>query len=115
MSIRDFCEQYRVGRTKCNEEIQKGQLKARKLGSRTLIGSDDAEEWWLALPVVREVAGKTIPETLSTPGPRIIEHSPSLAIGDVVTTPAKEEMPSIGKGQLSPKKKHAVATRTGRP
>jgi hypothetical protein len=58
MSIRDFCARYRVGRTKANEELKTGRLKGRKLGTRTLIGEDDAQAWWLALPTLNEALGE---------------------------------------------------------
>lgn len=45
ISIELFCERYGVGRTKVYEEIKFGRLKAVKLGSRTLIPVDRAEEW----------------------------------------------------------------------
>jgi hypothetical protein len=54
MSIRTFCERYDIGRTKAYEEINAGRLKARKAGTRTLIGVDAAEEWWHSLPELQE-------------------------------------------------------------
>jgi excisionase family DNA binding protein len=54
MSIHDFCQRYNVGRTKVHQEIKEGRLKARKVGRRTLIGDDDAQAWWLALPTLNE-------------------------------------------------------------
>jgi excisionase family DNA binding protein len=53
MRIRDFCERYKVGRTKANEEIKEGRLEAKKFGRRTLIGKEAAEEWWRSLPTVK--------------------------------------------------------------
>ena len=53
MSIRAFCETYKVGRTKANEEIKEGRLEAKKFGRRTLIGKEAAEEWWRSLPTVK--------------------------------------------------------------
>lgn len=56
MSIRAFCETYDIGRTKVYAEINAGRLKARKAGTRTIIGDDDAEEWWRSLPAIKGVA-----------------------------------------------------------
>jgi hypothetical protein len=55
MSIRAFCETYDIGRTKVYAEISAGRLKARKAGTRTIIGDDDAEEWWRSLPAIKQV------------------------------------------------------------
>ena len=53
MSIRDFCERYKVGRTKANEEIKEGRREAKKFWRRTLIGNEAAEKWWRSLPAVK--------------------------------------------------------------
>jgi excisionase family DNA binding protein len=52
MSVDDFCRRYRVGRTTTYQEIKEGRLRARKVGKRTIIGDDDAEEWFQRLPVI---------------------------------------------------------------
>ena len=52
MSLRDFCQRYDIGRTKAYEEINSGRLKARKAGRRTIITTDDAEEWLSRLPAL---------------------------------------------------------------
>jgi hypothetical protein len=54
MSIRTFCENYGVGRTVTYSEIRSGRLKARKLGRRTIITTDDAEEWLNCLPTTKD-------------------------------------------------------------
>jgi hypothetical protein len=54
MSIRAFCEIYGLRRTSTYSEIQSGRLKARKVRGRTLIGYDDAEQWWHSLPELHE-------------------------------------------------------------
>ena len=54
MTIPDFCQSYRIGRTKTYEEINAGRLKARKAGRRTIIAEDDAEEWLSDLPALHE-------------------------------------------------------------
>jgi excisionase family DNA binding protein len=52
MSIDEFCERYRVGRTTAYGEIKQGRLRARKCGKRTIIGDEDGEEWFGRLPVI---------------------------------------------------------------
>lgn len=52
MSIAEFCERYGVGRTKTYEELKSGRLRGRKIGKRSIITEDDAEDWLLRLPVI---------------------------------------------------------------
>ena len=52
MSIAEFCERYGPGRTKTYEELKSGRLRARKIGKRTIITEDDAEDWLLRLPMI---------------------------------------------------------------
>jgi excisionase family DNA binding protein len=52
LSIAEFSDRYGVGPTKTYEEIKSGRLRARKIGKRTLISVDDAEEWLQHLPLV---------------------------------------------------------------
>ena len=54
MSIRTFCKTYDIGRTSTYRQIKSGLLKVRKVGRRTLIGADDAEEWLNRLPAINE-------------------------------------------------------------
>ena len=50
MSISQFCQRYSVGRTKAYEEIREKRLRARKAGKRTIIGDEDASDWFQHLP-----------------------------------------------------------------
>jgi len=50
MSLPQFCERYGPGRTTAYLEIQSGRLRARKIGRRTVITEDDAEDWLRRLP-----------------------------------------------------------------
>jgi hypothetical protein len=54
MSIDRFCKGYGIGRTKAYEEISAGRLRARKAGRRTIITTDDADDWLSRLPVLQE-------------------------------------------------------------
>lgn len=57
MSIARFSEDYGIGRTKVYEELNSGQLRGRKIGTRTLISEDDAEAWLQCLQA--KASGKT--------------------------------------------------------
>lgn len=46
----EFMVRYGIGRTKLYELIGSGAVKARKLGSATVILHDDAEAWMRSLP-----------------------------------------------------------------
>jgi excisionase family DNA binding protein len=50
MSIAEFCERYGPGRTTAYEELKSGRLRGRKVGKRTIIAEDDAEDWLRRLP-----------------------------------------------------------------
>jgi len=50
LSVDQFCDRYGIGRTTAYAEIKLGRLKAIKVGRRTLISFDAAEEWLAALP-----------------------------------------------------------------
>lgn len=50
MSIRDFCSAYGISRAHTYNLIQRGELVAVKMGSRTLIPVSEAEAWFAALP-----------------------------------------------------------------
>jgi helix-turn-helix protein len=56
MSIEEFCDLYGPGRTKAYAEIKSGRLRARKIGKRTIITLDDAEDWLRRLPVIEQGA-----------------------------------------------------------
>ena len=55
MSIAEFCERYGLGRTKAYEELKCGRLRGRKIGKRTIITEDDAEDWLRDLPAMEAV------------------------------------------------------------
>ena len=55
MSIRQFCERYGPGRTRTYKELKSGRLRGRKIGKRTIITEDDAEDWLRRLPAMEAV------------------------------------------------------------
>jgi excisionase family DNA binding protein len=55
-SINDFAELIGIGRTKVYAEIRDGRLRAKKLGSRTLITGKAASEFISRLPDVKAAA-----------------------------------------------------------
>jgi predicted DNA-binding transcriptional regulator AlpA len=52
MSLAEFCQTYGIGRTTAYSEIKQKRLRARKIGKRTVIVEDDAEDWLKCLPVI---------------------------------------------------------------
>jgi hypothetical protein len=55
-SVEEFCEIYDICRSSAYLEIRKGRLKARKVGRRTIIADEDAEDWFAKLPRVKAAA-----------------------------------------------------------
>ena len=51
-SVSEFCAAYAVGRSVTFELIAAGKLAAHKLGAKTIIFHDDAEEWLRSLPQI---------------------------------------------------------------
>ena len=60
LTLKDFCDAYRLCREKAYQEIRAGRLRAVKLGRKTLILRPDAEVWAAALPELR-VGGREQP------------------------------------------------------
>jgi hypothetical protein len=54
LSINEFCRAFHIGRTTVYAEIKAGRLSARKLGSRTIILTPEAERWANDLPGQRQ-------------------------------------------------------------
>jgi excisionase family DNA binding protein len=52
MTVREFCDRYRIGHTLAYEIIKRGELRAVKCGSRTLILARDARAWERSLPAI---------------------------------------------------------------
>lgn len=55
-SVEEFCETYDICRSLAYVEIREGRLKARKVGRRTIIAGEDAEDWFARLPRVKAAA-----------------------------------------------------------
>ena len=45
MTIKKFCSDYEIGKTKAYQEIAEGRLMSVTVGSKRLIRHDDAEAW----------------------------------------------------------------------
>ncbi len=56
MSVRDFCTEYGVSRSKAYELFREGAVRPVKLGVKTLIRVDEAEAWLASLPERQEGA-----------------------------------------------------------
>ena len=59
-SVHEAAETAGIGLTKLREEIAARRLRARKLGSRTIITRDDLESWAAALPDIHDVASNAV-------------------------------------------------------
>ena len=55
LTIKEFCDAYRLGREKAYQEVRARRLRAVKLGRKTLILRADAEVWAASLPELRTV------------------------------------------------------------
>lgn len=49
LSVKDFCLAYGVNRSKAFQLLSDGKLARYKLGRKTLIRVDDAEDWFVSL------------------------------------------------------------------
>ena len=58
-TIYDFCAWAHVGRTFAYSLINRGQLKAVKVGGKTLIPKAEARAWLASLPSLRANSPKT--------------------------------------------------------
>ncbi|MHA6334066.1 hypothetical protein ACXYL9_10325 [Qipengyuania sp. CAU 1752] len=52
LTMGEFCNRYRLGKTSAYREAAAGRLKLRKFGSATRIAIEDAEAWASSLPIV---------------------------------------------------------------
>jgi len=52
LSVKEFCEQYGVGMTQFYAEVKEGRLPVRKMGRKSLVIRDDAENWLQSLPAL---------------------------------------------------------------
>ena len=52
MTVREFCERYRLGHTLVYEMIKDGRLRAVKCGERTLLMAKDVRAWEQSLQPV---------------------------------------------------------------
>ena len=55
LTLKDFCDAYRVCRETAYQQIRARRLRAVKLGRKTLILRVDAEVWAASLPELRTV------------------------------------------------------------
>lgn len=52
-TVASFCRAYGIGRTMFYAEVKSGRIEVRKLGKRTLVLRDVAEQWAHSLPVLK--------------------------------------------------------------
>ena len=63
-SIDEFSTKHRICRAKTYDEIKAGRLKIRKVGRRTIIAVEDAEDWFAACAIHAREA-RPVPEVLA--------------------------------------------------
>ena len=56
MTVGEFCEWARIGRTTLYSEVKAGRLVVRKIGSKSVILRSDGDAWLRSLPSATEVA-----------------------------------------------------------
>lgn len=49
-TLNEFCRKFRVSRSKVYRDLNAGRLRAKKLGTRTVITAEDAEDYRESLP-----------------------------------------------------------------
>jgi excisionase family DNA binding protein len=57
LPIKDFVERYPFSRTHTYELLQKGKLRAAKLGKKTLVNTESADELLAGLPEYKAQTG----------------------------------------------------------
>ena len=50
-TINELCQLFSIGRTKTYQEIKEGKLPVKKIGSRTIITAESAQNWINSLPL----------------------------------------------------------------
>lgn len=51
ITVQEFCKKYAVGRTKAYELFNAREVEAKKIGVRTLVVRESAEDWFERLPL----------------------------------------------------------------
>jgi hypothetical protein len=55
MTVSEFCNWARVGRTKLYDEVKAGRLKLRKIGTKSIVIRSEGEAWLHSLPTADTV------------------------------------------------------------
>ena len=53
MTVADFCDRYRIGKTSLYREAAAGRITLRKFGAATRIAREDADAWAAGLPIIQ--------------------------------------------------------------
>jgi hypothetical protein len=51
-TLNDFCKRHSICRQTAYNEVRRGRLKLRKIGSRSIVTRDDETKWLESLPVL---------------------------------------------------------------
>lgn len=50
LTVAEMCATFRISKNRVFDEMKAGRLAAKRVGTRVLIGRDDANAWWNGLP-----------------------------------------------------------------
>lgn len=64
MSVKSFCEAYDVGETTVYRLMASGNLRAVKVGRKTLIPMEAARDWLKSLPAAELTTGLNAPQSV---------------------------------------------------
>jgi hypothetical protein len=101
-SIDEFSTTYRICRAKAYDEIKAGRLKIRKVGRRTIIAVEDAEDWFAACAIPREA--RPVPEVLAEALRRVplADRSAVLDLVEQVDSFLRAHLQELGADRFPP-------------
>lgn len=62
-TVSEFCRYYRLGRTSFYQQVRLGHLRVRKIGTRSLVATEDAESWFQRLSAEQVASTPALTQT----------------------------------------------------